>query len=281
MCRLVARGGLSLDNGSAFGETGPASIRGRVLVAGSTNTRRRSAAQLAADGFASLVEKLGAAEAVQYVQLDYFGRGRLTPQWGAFARPVLVKLGSDRYDYGLIRPEDGQLRAGGAWPVGHSKPVLTEVKMSNRWLYLAFAAVGLVAGVLSGLSASSVVSALLGLVFAFFGGSVITVLHKLTAAQQQVAAKCLFCLCLLCLAGVLGGIAISEWQLLSPSGIRHGGERKTVEQRKYLKETLATDAATIDNDLRQGNINGAEAYKRLREAIRKAETDWGPAAAGP
>jgi hypothetical protein len=40
-----------------------------------TNTKRRSAAQLAADGFAALVEKLGMAEAVRYVQLYHRGTG--------------------------------------------------------------------------------------------------------------------------------------------------------------------------------------------------------------
>jgi hypothetical protein len=44
-------------------------------MAGSTNTKRRSAAQLAADGFAALVEKLGMAEAVRYVQLYDQGSG--------------------------------------------------------------------------------------------------------------------------------------------------------------------------------------------------------------
>jgi hypothetical protein len=44
-------------------------------MASSANTRRRSAAQLAADGFAALVEKLGMAEAVRYVQLYHPGAG--------------------------------------------------------------------------------------------------------------------------------------------------------------------------------------------------------------
>lgn len=40
-----------------------------------TNTKRRTAAQLAADGFTALVEKLGMAEAVRYVQLYHQGTG--------------------------------------------------------------------------------------------------------------------------------------------------------------------------------------------------------------
>jgi len=44
-------------------------------MASATNTKRRSAAQLAADGFAALVEKLGMAEAVRYLQLYDQGTG--------------------------------------------------------------------------------------------------------------------------------------------------------------------------------------------------------------
>jgi hypothetical protein len=48
------------------------------------NTKRRNPAQLAADGFAALVEKLGMAEAVRYVQLYHQGTGdyaRERPEW--------------------------------------------------------------------------------------------------------------------------------------------------------------------------------------------------------
>jgi hypothetical protein len=44
-------------------------------MAGSTKTKRRSATQLAADGFAAIVEKLGMVEAVRYVQLYHGGAG--------------------------------------------------------------------------------------------------------------------------------------------------------------------------------------------------------------
>jgi hypothetical protein len=47
-------------------------------MATSTKKRRRNAAQLAADGFAALVEKLGMAEAVRYLQLYDGGAGDYT-----------------------------------------------------------------------------------------------------------------------------------------------------------------------------------------------------------
>jgi hypothetical protein len=43
-----------------------------------TGSKRRSAAQLAADGFAALAEKLGMADAVRYVQLYHQGAGDYT-----------------------------------------------------------------------------------------------------------------------------------------------------------------------------------------------------------
>jgi len=49
-----------------------------------TKTKRRTAAQLAADGFAAIVEKLGMAEAIRYVQLSDQGSGDYTrerQQW--------------------------------------------------------------------------------------------------------------------------------------------------------------------------------------------------------
>jgi hypothetical protein len=47
-------------------------------MASSTEKRRRNAAQLAADGFAAMVQKLGMADAVRYVQLYHQGAGDYT-----------------------------------------------------------------------------------------------------------------------------------------------------------------------------------------------------------
>ncbi|MBI3407459.1 MAG: hypothetical protein HY040_03775 [Planctomycetes bacterium] len=47
-------------------------------MATSTKKQRRSAAQLAADGFAAIVQKLGMADAVRYVQLYHQGAGDYT-----------------------------------------------------------------------------------------------------------------------------------------------------------------------------------------------------------
>jgi hypothetical protein len=47
-------------------------------MAGTTKKTRRNAAQLAADGFAAMVEKLGMADALRYVQLYQQGAGDYT-----------------------------------------------------------------------------------------------------------------------------------------------------------------------------------------------------------
>ncbi len=49
-------------------------------MATSTKQNRRSSVQLAADGFAALVEKLGMAEAVRYTQLYHQGAGDYTSE---------------------------------------------------------------------------------------------------------------------------------------------------------------------------------------------------------
>ena len=47
-------------------------------MASPTRKKRRTAAQLAADGFAAIVQKLGMADAVRYVQLYHQGAGDYT-----------------------------------------------------------------------------------------------------------------------------------------------------------------------------------------------------------
>jgi hypothetical protein len=47
-------------------------------MASSTGNKRRNAAQLAADGFAAMVQSLGMADAVRYVQLYHQGDGDYT-----------------------------------------------------------------------------------------------------------------------------------------------------------------------------------------------------------
>jgi hypothetical protein len=47
-------------------------------MASRTKKKRRTAAQLAADGFAAIVQKLGMADAVRYVQLYHQGAGDYT-----------------------------------------------------------------------------------------------------------------------------------------------------------------------------------------------------------
>jgi len=54
----------------------------------STGKKRRNAAQLAADGFAAMVQKLGMADAVRYVQLYHQGAGDYTRERHAWLDEV-------------------------------------------------------------------------------------------------------------------------------------------------------------------------------------------------
>jgi hypothetical protein len=51
-------------------------------MASSTKQKRRNTAELAADGFAAVVEKLGIADAVRFVQLRDQGDGDYTSERG-------------------------------------------------------------------------------------------------------------------------------------------------------------------------------------------------------
>ena len=57
-------------------------------MASSKEKKRRSPAQLAADGFAAMVEKLGMADAVRYVQLYHQGAGDYTRERQAWLDEV-------------------------------------------------------------------------------------------------------------------------------------------------------------------------------------------------
>jgi hypothetical protein len=57
-------------------------------MAVSKEKKRRTAAQLAADGFAAMVQKMGMADAVRYVQLYHQGAGDYTRERHAWLDEV-------------------------------------------------------------------------------------------------------------------------------------------------------------------------------------------------
>ncbi len=134
----------------------------------------------------------------------------------------------------------------------------------------AFASLGFLVGLLTGMTASAVVGSLLGLIFAFVGGSVIALLSKVDERQQLLAYKAIFALSTGAIVGLLGGILLSEWQLLGPRRAAGDGDT-SIMARKYLRENVIPEANRIDQQKRQGLITADDAYEQLRHLLAPRE----------
>ena len=90
------------------------------------------------------------------------------------------------------------------------------------WSVAGFVALGYLTGTLVGMSASPVTGALVGLLFAFAGGSGVAFFKTLTPEERVSAGQGIMALSLGCLLGVYSGIVVSEFRLLSPRGTQPG-----------------------------------------------------------
>ncbi len=146
------------------------------------------------------------------------------------------------------------------------------------WLVIGFISLGLLIGSLVGLTAESAVTPLLGLLFAFVGGSVIAVLGRIGKDDRKVAGQAMTALAISCLVGAYAGIFISEYQLLSPNDThapqnytrQSTAERRSVAERKYLRSTYAERAQAIDMQLKNGQLSASQAYEQLYALINEA-----------
>jgi hypothetical protein len=158
---------------------------------------------------------------------------------------------------------------------------------SNMWIVIGLAALGFLIGNLVGLTAHSVVTALLSLIFAFTGGSVIALLGKVSPDDRRLAGQAICALSLTCLLGVYSGIAVSEWRVLSPrtqsttlaetdKGSGKGELGPTSIVNKYLNSGEASAVESIDFQYRKHAITADDAYEQLYKEIHTA-----PQAAAP
>lgn len=157
------------------------------------------------------------------------------------------------------------------------------------WIVIGLAALGFLIGNLVGLTAHSVVTAVLSLVFAFAGGSVIGLLGKVADADRKLAGQGICALSLTCLIGVYSGIAISEWRVLSPrnsrtniSTLNLGKEEAKAEgaipmslTNKYLDSDTVSTINSIDLLYRKNVITANEAYEKLYETVHTSSPKTG------
>jgi hypothetical protein len=150
------------------------------------------------------------------------------------------------------------------------------------WLVLAFSALGLLIGNLVGLSATSVVTPLLGLLFAFGGSSVIAFLHKLRVDDRKVAAQAIFAISVACVIGVYMGVLVNQYRVLSPKdrrwpplGSAAGNKGDSTQIGRwmydpYVRSAIGKKADEIDARYRNGELSAPAAYDSLYSAVKQA-----------
>lgn len=142
------------------------------------------------------------------------------------------------------------------------------------WLAFGFAALGLLIGNLVGLTSHSVVTSVIGLLFAFGGTSILAFLSKIEQEDRKVAGQCVLALSLGCLLGTYAGISVSEWHILSPrsaAATKQEGSPNAVNNsllNKYLDSASIASADAIDIEYQNKAITAEEAYERLRKVVR-------------
>jgi len=151
------------------------------------------------------------------------------------------------------------------------------------WIILGLAALGFLIGNLVGLTASSVVTPLLGLLFAFVGGSVLGLFHKLDERDRILAGRGVLALSLLCLVGTWTGILTNEHRWLSPAranipeNVGSGGSVQT-KAAPYLRSAQIDAINQIDRKKETGGLTAEQAYEQLyRLALACPETSRGTA----
>ena len=92
-------------------------------------------------------------------------------------------------------------------------------RLVNREIALisaAFAALGLLVGNLTGLSASPIAKALIPALFTLIGGSFVAFISKVQPKDRSVAASAILSFSVACLMGTYIGIALNAHELLGP-----------------------------------------------------------------
>lgn len=136
---------------------------------------------------------------------------------------------------------------------------------------LAFAALGFLIGNLVGMTAESVVGAILPLLFAFGGGSAIGFFHKLGAKSRHAASAAILAISVACLIGVYVGIAVSEHQWLTPHDRKQVRSTASIAESKYLRSYLASEADQIDQLKSSGAMTAEQAYQALYKILGRNE----------
>jgi len=137
------------------------------------------------------------------------------------------------------------------------------------WLSLAFLVLGFLTGQLVSLSATSLAQSLLGLLFAFGGGSAVALLKNLEIPDRTTACKAILFLSVGCLAGIYAGIYVTQHQTLTPNRTV-AAERIKSGAVGYLRENVSAAALAIDQLKANGDLTPAQATQELADITDRA-----------
>ena len=172
------------------------------------------------------------------------------------------------------------------------------------WINLGFFTMGLLVGNLAGLSATSVVSQIIGLFFALAGGSVIAFLKGLEKEERRMAGQAMLSASAGALLGIYVGVLVVQFRLLSPPSLQTPASGAAVSSVSSSRspDTLNAVAAqqtpqariapqaggyvrgstmvgiiensnAIDRTYKQGGYTAEEAYKRTYELIHGGDAE--------
>jgi hypothetical protein len=132
-------------------------------------------------------------------------------------------------------------------------------------IIVGFSCLGLLVGVLTGLTSSPVTTTILASVFTLAGGSLVPLLSK-SDAERKLLGSLLSGFAFFCLLGVLTGIYLKANRSLTRSGAN------PAEEIVYLKSTQMNAMNTVNLHYRNKEISADEAYRQLWELVQQTRT---------
>lgn len=128
-------------------------------------------------------------------------------------------------------------------------------------LTFGYGCLGLLVGILAGLTSSTITSTVLASLFTLAGGSIAPVL-KYSDVQRRIVGAALGAFCLCCLLGIFGGIGVKVNRTLDLSG-------SVDKSTPYLKAVSAAEINRINMQYKNREISADAAYSQLWEAIHR------------
>jgi hypothetical protein len=125
-----------------------------------------------------------------------------------------------------------------------------------------YVCLGLLVGVLCGLSSSPIAGAFMAALFTFAGGSAAHILER-KPAERRLIGMVILCFSASCLTGLIGGIAVKDNRLLSFTDAAKSGI-------PYLKANPVGAIDAIHLKYSNHDISADEAYRQLRAEVERS-----------